>query len=248
LTSDSRRWIKGPSLIHPRPTTAIDPLAPTLVPLLCYTHEQLFRRQARFANNSISSSRRLLSPTLICNVFNMPFASPSPDLSSFSSPPFFPSPSRVCSPVFTAPPHHASNQPLTSPPLPTRRTQPLPIPNSSDRPRSPSFSLSPLFNHVDPHPNANPFRHLAHTDSTEILRHGKHAHSSPSQPTQSSKSDSHGHRSKGAAPVSQHQQQQQQQQQPQAQAQAYYQNEMPGQGLSAGDGKFTVPSGDDAIS
>lgn len=89
----------------------------------------------------------------------MPYLSPRPSESSPAST-FLPASPRVLPPLF-------SSCALTSPPLPVRRTYPIPTPSVTSF--SPARS-SRSRNHVRP-------TH-AHVDSTEILRHGKHAQSS----------------------------------------------------------------------
>jgi hypothetical protein len=132
--------------------------------------------------------------------------------SSKHHPTFLPSPPTVLSPLCTCP--LDQEYALTSP-LPIRRTKPLPIP----QPRTPDLSSPPT-----------PTLHFNTPDSPppEILRHGKHAQSPGQQQSQSSKS------SKNQQAQAQ---QPQQQQQPQ-QAQARYNDNMPAQGLTAGNGRF----------
>ncbi|WWC89495.1 uncharacterized protein L201_004419 [Kwoniella dendrophila CBS 6074] len=170
----------------------------------------------------------------------MPYCPPTSAISSSSTPSFLPTPIKVLSPVFTTPLHtpSKSGEKLTSPIL--RLTQqsilksqntpkssaPIPIPQ---RHRRPIFTRksSPV-PRLPPRPG-QPYRLLEHTDSIEILRHGKHAQSSqsPAQ-TESKTSQSGGHRTNKASQQPQQTAQSQQQQQ-----QTYYNNDMAGQGLSA---------------
>lgn len=145
----------------------------------------------------------------------MPYCSPLP---AAMASPFLPSPSKALSPGFTPP----GSTPMTSPP--THRTKPISIPASRPMSRRRSSSVRLL---------STVFTKLKHTDSIEILRHGKHAQQPQSQGTaqpqqqQQPQQQSSGHRSsKAAAQVPQ--------QQAPVQQQAYYNNDMPTQGLSAG--------------
>nr|XP_018263259.1 CAMK/CAMK1/CAMK1-RCK protein kinase [Kwoniella dejecticola CBS 10117]OBR85417.1 CAMK/CAMK1/CAMK1-RCK protein kinase [Kwoniella dejecticola CBS 10117] len=104
---------------------------------------------------------------------------------------------------------------------------PIPTPNSSCHYRRPMHKRKPSSKFRISAHRGLPFRFLDHHDSIEILRHGKHAQSSQNagQPDSSKTSQSGGHRSSKA------------QQQQSTQQQAYYNNDMPGQGLTAGNGQ-----------
>jgi len=163
----------------------------------------------------------------------MPYVPPKAIVASTSSClSFLPSPQPVLSPIYTPPP--SPGHALTSP-LHLRRTQPISIP-CPRRHRSLSPSSS---SHTSS--SASPTRFpltFAHTDSTEILRHGKHAQSSgqsqqSSKPVKAEKQPSptqaqlNAERKEQERQAHYHQQQQQQ-------AQAQYDGEMGGQGLAAG--------------
>ncbi|KAK6910266.1 hypothetical protein I203_104298 [Kwoniella mangroviensis CBS 8507] len=183
----------------------------------------------------------------------MPYCSPSIIAPSSSTPSFLLSPSKVLSPIFTTPsqPPTISGERLTSPILPLtqrpiskikhRPTTPMPIP----KPHANSYHLQhrrPLFIRKSSsiprllNYRGLPFRTLEHNGSIEILRHGKHAQSSQSNAAQpeSRTSQSGGHRSSKA-------QHQQQTAQPQQVQQAYYNNDMPGQGLTATNAQSAQP-------
>ena len=165
----------------------------------------------------------------------MPYVTPSLRIASSSaSTSFIPSPPPILSPVYTPPTCSSHGQSLTSPPLPTRRSKPLPIPTHSSRPprhTSPSSAHHPI-----PRLGVS-LRLLNHTDSTEILRHGKHAQQSSAgqTPTQQQAAGSQHKSVRGHAAQAQ-QQPPQQAPQPQ-QAQAYY-DDMPNQGLKASNGEY----------
>ena len=103
--------------------------------------------------------------------------------------------------------HHPFELPLTTSISPHAESSPILIPNASPR-RTTSPSRTLFL-------------------SAEILRHGKHAQS-PSGQSQQQQGTSQSQRNGRAS------HQQQQPQQPQPQAQAYYNDDMPAQGLTAG--------------
>ncbi|KAK4684777.1 serine/threonine-protein kinase RCK2, partial [Tremellales sp. Uapishka_1] len=177
----------------------------------------------------------------------MPYVSPnliasSPCTPSHSS--FLPTPSRILSPVFTPPGLSAMTSPLTSASLyPHSRpkpqstpismtsilkSSPIAIPNGcSSHPTR--YRSPPLFHQhrARHHHPGIPFRLLQHTDSAEILRHGKHAQAAPAQqPAQAPQPQSSSPRNKAAATTQTHTQQ--------ATASAYRDADMQNQGLGHG--------------
>ena len=168
------------------------------------------------------------------NFVAMPYIPPTATLISTSScPSFLPSPQTILSPVYTPPP--SPGHALTSP-LPTRRIKPLQI-QSSRRHPTPSPPSSTSSSSMSPKRFPLAF---VHSDSIEILRHGKHAQSS-GQPQQSSKPAKAEKQQPTQAQLNAERKEQErqahfhQQQQQQAQEQQYNDN-MGGQGLAAGNG------------
>ncbi|WVQ99292.1 hypothetical protein IAU59_006424 [Kwoniella sp. CBS 9459] len=181
----------------------------------------------------------------------MPYCSPSIVTPSSSTPSFLPSPSRVLSPIFTDMPQcTTSGEKLTSPLLPLSqcslsKSKPIPIPAMSPiqpiRPKTRRIPTSSA--HITPRRSPVvpvPMRFTNHVDSAEILRHGKHAQQSSSTPSTAQPdnrtSQSGGHRSSKAA------QGQQAVPQPSQVQQAYYNNDMPGQGLTAANAQAPQPA------
>lgn len=161
----------------------------------------------------------------------MPYLHPNPGItSSAPSQSSSLSNSQAQSVLHTSPSSSSSGKPLTSHTLPSRYIKPIHIPTTS-KSQHLSYDMTNLH---------SLFSKLTHRDSTEILRHGKHAQQSSTPPQNQNQSTGHssspssGHRSSKAAATTQAQPQQ---------AQAYYQNDMPAQGLAANNGLSSYSCG-----
>jgi len=175
-----------------------------------WTHcHRAFRRHSRIQLISMSPLSKAHRPAC----FPFPF------------PNFLPSPSRGLSPIYTPPlQSNCRGQKLTSPSPSRYSPTPIPIPS---RPRSTRCHSPDVFELSRLPDTKSLFDQMQ--ISTEILRHGKHGQQTTPNQSSPSQQPSNGIRSPKAPAT--------QATQPQL-AQAYYNNDMPSQGLVAGNGMF----------